>query len=579
MGKQGELARPARRSRLNRSERDIVALGIAVAAIILFVGTGGSVMPEVLSSIMDYGPQPDRVATNALLLNIALLIFGWRRYVDLTREIHVREQAEEQARKLAETDALTGLLNRRSLGTASTSMIEAARENSSDIAFLLLGLDNFRHVNEVYGHETGDQLLVEVSSRLTELMPAGGALARLGSDEFIAVVPFEVRDKNAIDRLAAKMIDAVTHPIETGDRAIKVALSLGISRTHDSDEQSNVRNDSQHCFRSLLRQADITLSHVKKRGRNCFAWFETAMENELRFRNELETGIRRGISNGEFIPYYEQQVDIETGELAGFEMLARWNSPQLGLVSPDIFIPVAEEIDLIGELSEGLMEQAFEDARRWDPSLTLSINISPIQLRDPWFAQKLLRLVVESGFPAARLDIEITESSLHQDFNMVQSVMTSLKNQGIHLTLDDFGTGYSSLAQLRALPFDRLKIDRSFVADLARDGTNVKIVEAIVSLARGLGLPITVEGIENANVLKQLRKMGRLNGQGYHYGRPEDAAQTVERLSRKKLLAVPVQDDEANGAVVAAKQRKSAFAKAAGEGADVKLIAAQALRA
>jgi EAL domain-containing protein (putative c-di-GMP-specific phosphodiesterase class I) len=225
------------------------------------------------------------------------------------------------------------------------------------------------------------------------------------------------------------------------------------------------------------------------------------------------------------------------------------------------------------------MEQAFEDARQWDPSLTLSINISPIQLRDPWFSQKLLRLVVESGFPAARLDIEITESSLHQDFNMVQSVMTSLKNQGIHLTLDDFGTGYSSLAQLRALPFDRLKIDRSFVADLARDGTNVKIVEAIVSLARGLGLPITVEGIENANVLKQLRKMGRLNGQGYHYGRPEDAAQTVERLSRKKLLAVPAQDTAADGVVVAARQRKGAFAKAGEAGANVVPVAAQALRA
>jgi diguanylate cyclase (GGDEF)-like protein len=534
----GKAVRRERTSGLERSGRDIVALGTAVAAIILFIGTGGSVMPEVVRSIMEYGPRPDNVATNALILNIALLIFGWRRYADLTREIRDREQAEEQARKLADTDALTGLLNRRSLGEASAQLVQAARASETDIAFLLIGLDNFRKVNEVYGHETGDLLLIEVSQRLAEAMPDGAALARLGSDEFIAVVGFEQRDRNAIDRLAAQMIDLVTQPVVAGDRPIKIALSLGVSCTHDSDEQSNVDNEPSQCFRSLLRQADIALSHVKKRSRNSYSWFEVAMENELRFRHELETGIRRGIENGEFIPYYEQQVDIEDGRLVGFEMLARWNSPLLGLVSPDIFIPVAEDIDLIGELSDCLIRQAFEDAKQWDPSLTMSINISPVQLRDPWFSQKLLKQVVESGFPPSRLDIEITESSLHEDFDTVQAVLTSLKNQGIHLTLDDFGTGYSSLAQLRALPFDRLKIDRSFIHDLARDGTNSKIVEAIVSLARGLGLPITVEGIENANVLKKLRKMGTLNGQGYHYGRPEDAAQTVERLARKKLLAV-----------------------------------------
>jgi diguanylate cyclase (GGDEF)-like protein len=492
----------------------------------------------VAGALLDAGPRPDYVATNALVLNIALLIFGWRRYSDLTRMIRDRELAEEQARKLADTDALTGLLNRRSVGTAAADLIENARESESDVAFLLIGLDNFRRVNEIYGHEAGDQLLVEVSRRLAETMPAAGALARLGSDEFIAVIGFEQRDQNTIDRLAAQMIDAVTHPIETQDRPLKISVSLGISRTHDADEYSNVHNDPHKCFRSLLRHADIALSHIKKKGRNNYAWFEIAMEDELRFRNELEAGIRRGVASGEFIPYYEQQVDIESGRLVGFEMLARWNSPQLGLVSPEIFIPIAEEIDLIGELSEGLIKQAFEDAKEWDASLTLSINISPLQLRDPWFSQKLLKHVIESGFPPARLDVEITESSLHQDFDLVLSVLTSLKNQGIHLTLDDFGTGYSSLAQLRALPFDRLKIDRSFVADLARDGTNAKIVEAIVSLARGLGLPITIEGIENANVLKELRKMGNLNGQGYHYGRPEDAAQTAERLARKKLLAV-----------------------------------------
>jgi EAL domain-containing protein (putative c-di-GMP-specific phosphodiesterase class I) len=272
------------------------------------------------------------------------------------------------------------------------------------------------------------------------------------------------------------------------------------------------------------------------------------MESELRFRNELESGIRQGVTRGEFVPYYEQQIDLESGELVGFEMLARWNSPHLGIVSPDIFIPIAEEIGVIGEMSEGLMRQAFEDAKQWDSKLTLSINVSPIQLRDPWFSQKLLRLLVETNFPPKRLDIEITESCLHENIGVVRSVVTSLKNQGIHISLDDFGTGYSSLAQLRSLPFDRLKIDRSFVSELAEEGANAKVVEAIVSLGRGLDLPITAEGIENDAVLQVLKKMGELKGQGYYYGRPEDAAMTLDRLARKHLLAAlqkAVEEDEA----------------------------------
>ncbi|HSG34561.1 MAG TPA: EAL domain-containing protein, partial [Sphingomonadaceae bacterium] len=216
------------------------------------------------------------------------------------------------------------------------------------------------------------------------------------------------------------------------------------------------------------------------------------------------------------------------------------------LVSPNIFIPIAEEIGVIAELSECLMRQAFEDAKQWDPKLTLSVNISPIQLRDPWFAQKLLRLLVETGFPPSRLDIEITESCLHENIGMVRSVLTSLKNQGIQISLDDFGTGYSSFAQLRSLPFDRLKIDRSFVSELAVEGADSKVVEAIVSLGQGLDLPMTAEGIENDEILAALRRMGDFKGQGYLYGRPEDAARTIDRLSRMRLLVAVLKKAEAD---------------------------------
>jgi EAL domain-containing protein (putative c-di-GMP-specific phosphodiesterase class I) len=211
------------------------------------------------------------------------------------------------------------------------------------------------------------------------------------------------------------------------------------------------------------------------------------------------------------VPYYQQQIDIQTGKLVGFEMLARWKSPEFGIVSPDMFIPLAEDLGVIDKLSESLIRAALEDAKGWNPELTLAVNISPLQLRDPWFAQKLLRLLTECGFPPQRFEIEITESCLHENIAVVRSILTSLKNQG-------------------ALPFDRLKIDRSFVTELANEGANSELVAAIVALGRGLGLPIVAEGIENDEALAALRKLGDIKGQGFLYGKPEDAEATLERL-------------------------------------------------
>jgi EAL domain-containing protein (putative c-di-GMP-specific phosphodiesterase class I) len=213
----------------------------------------------------------------------------------------------------------------------------------------------------------------------------------------------------------------------------------------------------------------------------------------------MEIAIRDAIPLGEFVPYYEKQVDLASGEVLGFEMLARWHSPTFGLVGPDVFIPIAEEIGVIGELSESLIRQALRDAREWDPRLTLSVNVSPLQLRDPWFAQKLLKLLVEAQFPPQRLEVEITETSLHQNIAVVQSLVTSLRNQGITISLDDFGTGYSSFAQLRKLPFDRIKIDRSFVLAMQDDPDSRTIVETIALLGKGLGLNITAEGVDQQN--------------------------------------------------------------------------------
>ncbi|MEX0341437.1 MAG: putative bifunctional diguanylate cyclase/phosphodiesterase [Erythrobacter sp.] len=511
----------------------MVTLGIAFAAIILFVGTAGVVLPNLLSALTGDAPSLDVALTNALLLNIALILLGWHRYKALTEELKSRRESEEEARRLADIDHLTGCHNRRSFTSVLGQLLADLERRENALAAIAIDLDSFKQVNDLHGHQAGDEVLRTTAARIQRLLPDGAAIARLGGDEFVCVVPYHPQVPDRVDQLATRMIEQVARPVEVADSAIEVTMSIGIA----SSRQMDGTRDGTVSAQKLMHKADIAMYHAKKQGKNRFYWFEPSMENELRFRNELEAGIRRGIANGEFRPYYEQQIDIESGKLVGFEMLARWESPEMGVVGPDIFIPIAEEIGVIAEMSEGLIAQAFEDAKQWDSELTLSVNISPVQMRDPWFAQKLLKLLVRHNFPPNRLDIEITESCLHDNVGMVRSMISSLRNQGVCVSLDDFGTGYSSLAQLRSLPFDRLKIDRAFIAELKEEEHGAKLVDAIVAMSDGLKLPVTAEGIENEFVLEALKRMGKMKGQGYHYGRPEPAAQVLERLDEQGLLA------------------------------------------
>lgn len=522
---------------LARSKRDVIALGIALASIILFVGTGGTVLPQIVRAMAGHGGGPDRLLTNALLLNIALIIFGWRRYRELTSEVAERRRAEEQARLLAETDPLTSCLNRRSIGPAAEALSARAHARGDAVAYVMFDLDKFKHVNDVNGHQAGDMLLRESAVRLRSQLDEDAILARLGGDEFAVIVPFPQDQREQVEQLVERLIASIAAPVLFDGLELETTISAGICQS----EPGTTRNPQ-----TFLHKADIAMYHAKRNGRNRLAWFEDNMESELRFRSELESGIRRGIPLGEFVPYYEKQIDLETGEIVGFEMLARWHSPTLGTVSPEIFIPVAEEIGVIAKLSESLIAQALDDARRWNPKLSLSVNISPLQLRDPWFAQRLLKILVEANFPPSRLEIEVTETCLHENLGLVHSQITSLRNQGVKVSLDDFGTGYSSLAQLRSLPFDRIKIDRSFVINLHEDQNSATILQSIISLSQGLGLPITAEGIESQTILDELRRYGTFKGQGYLYGFPKPAEHTRAELAKLGLLQdSPAAPDEA----------------------------------
>ena len=508
------------------ARRDVVTSLIVIFAILMFVGTGGTVITEAIASLSGYGGGSDKMLVSAFLLNIALILFGWRRYRDLAAEVTERAAAEERAHSLAVTDPLTGFLNRRTLTEKTSEMIATAQRKNKSTAFLMLDLDNFKTVNDVHGHSAGDIVLKEVAARISKVIPPNNLLARLGGDEFACAFIFDPDQPEMVDRIADDLIDSIAMPIVENGNHLVVTTSIGMARFDFESEGVDV----------LMRRADIAMYSAKKQGRNRFCWFDVSMEQELQTRNTLESGMRSGIPAGEFVPYFEQQIDLATGKLTGFEMLARWESPTQGLVSPEVFIPIAEETGMVGDLSLSIMRQTFESAKHWDPSLTVSVNISPVQLLDPWLAQKIVKLLVETGFPPNRLEIEITESSLFENLSLAQSIVGSLKNQGIQIALDDFGTGYSSLAHLRALPFDRIKIDRSFVTSILENPESAAIVKAITGLGDSLGMPITAEGIEDKAIENELRNLGCAKGQGWHYGRPLSMEQARKVLGQRNLL-------------------------------------------
>jgi predicted signal transduction protein with EAL and GGDEF domain len=361
---------------------------------------------------------------------------------------------------------------------------------------------------------------------IQKALPRDAVIARIGGDEFAAAFAFDSASPSEVDRIADFIVDRLGKPFDLAGVHTHVSASVGVAR-------SGADCDSVEL---LIRRADIAMHAAKHLGRSRYAWFDASMQRELDRRNEVENGLRSGIPAGEFVPYFEQQIDLVSGSLKGFEMLARWNHPELGLVSPAEFIHVAEECGLIGDLSLSVMRQAFVEAKDWDPALTLSVNISPVQLKDPWLAQKITKVLAETGFPSERLEIEITESSLFESLGLAQTIVASLKNIGVRLALDDFGTGYSSLAHLRALPFDRIKIDRSFVSTIHENSDSLMVVTAITRLCESFGLAVTAEGIEDELIEARLRAIGAFSGQGWLFGRPAPADDVRTLLAQRGLL-------------------------------------------
>jgi diguanylate cyclase (GGDEF)-like protein len=499
---------------------------IMVSAIVLFVATGSAVLSKALSAYVSGGPQIDQALVIALLLNVALILFGWRRHRELSTEVAVRTAAEQRAHLLAARDPLTGFLNRRSLAEEGGTMLVNAARRYKAVALVMIDLDHFKAINDLHGHAVGDVLLRQVAAAIAEVLPNGAVSARIGGDEFACTFLFDSGHPGTVERVVERTISKLAQPFDCEGLLLNISASAGIARS----DQGCTTIDA------LLRAADTALYAAKNAGRNRFAWFDRSMEREQEARLALEAGLRRAIQRHEIVPYFEQQIDLATGALCGFEVLARWEQPGGTVIAPAMFMQIAERTGMIADLSLSVMRQAFLAARDWDPALTLSVNLGPRQLKDTWLAQKIIKVLTETAFPPSRLQVEVTEAALFDNLSLVQSILVSLKNQGVVLVLDDFGNGFSSLAHLRAAPFDRIKISHAFIGAMSDDPDRAVTVNAVALLGECFNLPITAVGIESASAEERLRGLGVARGQGYHYALPASIANTRRLLGQRGLL-------------------------------------------
>ena len=420
---------------------------------------------------------------------------------------------------VARTDALTGLPNRRSLYEQLRMALARADRSGGAVALLLCDLDRFKGVNDAHGHTAGDHLLQLVAARLRNAAGEGGVIARLGGDEFALVAAPDAANPSgpaseAAAQLARRIIAVLGQPFALPDGLVaQIGVSIGIALARPEDGSVD----------ALVRRADVALYRAKADGRSRFHFFDPGLDAHIQARALLEGELRHAVAHDLLRPHFQPLVDLATERLIGFEMLARWPHPTRGMIAPGEFISIAEDIGLVGPMTECLLRRACCAAAAWPSDIFVACNLSPLQLRDRSLPATVQSILTETGLPAHRLELEITESALVGDIDLAQDLLGKLKALGVRLALDDFGTGYSSLRHLQLLPIDKLKIDASFVQAMDSDTESRKIVAAVIGLSHSLGLVTVAEGVEEEGTARLLRDLGCDIGQGWLYGRPESA--------------------------------------------------------
>ena len=439
---------------------------------------------------------------------------GW---VATHEDITEQRMSEVKIEYMAHHDSLTGLANRVLLNERLERAISVI-DREEMVAVHHLDLDQFKAVNDTFGHPVGDKLLKIVADRLRGLVRETDTIARMGGDEFVIVQPF-IADPADATALAQRIITLMSEPYSIDGHQAIIGASIGIAVGPGDGSGAD----------KLLRNADLALYRAKGDGRGTFRFFEPAMDLQMQTRRIMERDLRKALPAGEFELYYQPVVNLANSEISGFEALIRWNHPERGLVSPAAFIPLAEETGFIVPLGEWVIRQACATAAQWPGDLRVAVNISAVQFRNPGLMQVVVGALAASGLDPTRLEIEITETVLLHNKEATLAVLHQLRALGIRIAMDDFGTGYSSLTYLQCFPFDKIKIDRSFVKDITENSGSLNIVRAVAALARGMGMMATAEGVETREQLDQITSEGCTEMQGFLFSQPIPAHE-IERL-------------------------------------------------
>ena len=434
-------------------------------------------------------------------------------------DITERKRAEARLAFLAQHDGLTGLPNRNLLRQQMDEILLHTRRSAEKVAVLVLGLDNFKSVNDTLGHGVGDKLLRGVAKRLRSSLREEDTLARLNSDEFAVIQTGMTRPEDAV-LLSRRLLEAIGDPYLLDGHSVVIGATIGIAMAPGDGDDSE----------KLLKNADMALSRAKTESRGTFSFFEAGMDARAQSRRKIELDLRDAIQNEVLRPHYQPLIDLSTGRITGFEALVRWPHPERGMVSPGEFIPVAEETGLINGVGGLMLRRACLDAALWPDDVRVAVNLSPAQFRVGNLLSIVMDALKQSGLPPERLEVEITETVLLEKSDTVLATLHALRSLGLRISMDDFGTGFSSLSYLRSFPFDKIKIDQLFVRDLASNRDSQAIIRSIVSLGRGLGVTITAEGVETEAELSCLRAEGCHEAQGFLFSRARPHDEIVALL-------------------------------------------------
>lgn len=463
------------------------------------VDGGKSIPVEIFARLMDDGARAETRGLTVLAV----------------RDLRERRSAEEKIRYLAEHDGLTGLPNRNALQARLAAVLDRVEASGEHLSLICVDLDHFKEANDLHGHLAGDAVLVEAARRLQDSVASPSFAARLGGDEFVVVhIADQDHDQaTAASELAGQLLEALKEGMTYEGQDLAMAASLGVSLYPDDGRTGE----------ALLANADMALYRAKESGRGAYRFFKREMDETIRERRNLARELRQAILDEDLVVHYQPQARACDGEICGFEALVRWKHPTRGMIPPIDFIPLAEETGLIVSLGEWVLRKACVEAAAWTRPLSIAVNLSPLQLNQPNLPTLVHEILIESGLPASRLELEVTESALFKDYQRALDNLRRLKALGVRIAMDDFGTGFSSLSTLQSFPFDKIKVDKSFVENIHRDARATVIVKAVLGLGRSLDIPVVAEGVETPEQLEFLRGEDCAEVQGYAIGRPAPA--------------------------------------------------------